>query len=337
MVEKKCIEIDAAQSSYSNKSWDEEWEVLIAFHRTLLKEHHNFFLASHHPAASPALRRLADKYAMPARMWEHGLEGFLKLLRNQMPGTSKHMLEYLDLAYSVLESLEKYVSSLASEWTECIKGLDMYRDELQKIAREDQELGIKPNPRFRNVPDNALPLPGICKLAYLGFTHPLQDMPEADLYARADHSHATPCQFDRRDGQYGSSFTSTCTQCQYQASSSSGFVVPSARTSILNLELGRFDGCDEPYLPSEGETASSSASRGSSRGRNHPANDDQGFDTQNRHKLLNGNRHQPPLGTTLSRIGILVLAGWLLVGQGSSLDFNIFVKAFCILALPSLK
>ena len=41
---------------------------LIALHRTLLYEHHDFFLASQHPSASAALRRLATKYDMPARM-----------------------------------------------------------------------------------------------------------------------------------------------------------------------------------------------------------------------------------------------------------------------------
>src|SRR3954449_9881801 len=41
-----------------------------------------------------------------------------------------------------------------------------------------------------------------------------------------------------------------------------------------------------------------------------------------------------PWGTELSHIIILVLIGWLFVGQGCGLDFNIFVKSFCILALP---
>jgi polyribonucleotide nucleotidyltransferase len=73
MVEKKCVEIDnqlahnqidGRQPKFSN----EQWQELIALHRTLLHEHHDFFLASQHPSASPALRKLATKYAMPARM-----------------------------------------------------------------------------------------------------------------------------------------------------------------------------------------------------------------------------------------------------------------------------
>ena len=68
MVEKKCMEIDQQQASTTTKLSNEQWQTLTALHRTLLHEHHDF-LASQHPSSSPALRRLAIKYAMPARMW----------------------------------------------------------------------------------------------------------------------------------------------------------------------------------------------------------------------------------------------------------------------------
>jgi len=83
MVESKCIEIDNEQSQVpdgSPKLTHEQWQALIALHRTLLHEHHDFFLASQHPSASDALRRLASKYAMPARMWRHGSE-YMRLPR----------------------------------------------------------------------------------------------------------------------------------------------------------------------------------------------------------------------------------------------------------------
>lgn len=63
-----------------------QWQALIPLHRTLLHEHHDFFLASQHPSASAALRLLAEKYAMPARMWRHGIHSLLDLLRQQLPG-----------------------------------------------------------------------------------------------------------------------------------------------------------------------------------------------------------------------------------------------------------
>ncbi|CAG2017366.1 unnamed protein product, partial [Fusarium graminearum] len=48
MVETKCIEVDNAQSSNTDansKLNNEQWQALIALHRTLLHEHHDFFLA----------------------------------------------------------------------------------------------------------------------------------------------------------------------------------------------------------------------------------------------------------------------------------------------------
>ena len=68
MVEKKCVEVCTLQTTEAAKPLkDEQWRALTALHRTLLHEHHDFFLASQHPTASPALRKLATKYAMPAR------------------------------------------------------------------------------------------------------------------------------------------------------------------------------------------------------------------------------------------------------------------------------
>ncbi|KAF2495427.1 hypothetical protein BU16DRAFT_461695, partial [Lophium mytilinum] len=78
---------------------NDHWQALIALHRTLLHEHHDFFLASRHLLASPALRRLASKYSMPARMWKHGIHSFLKLLRRRMPESLDYMLAFLYLAY----------------------------------------------------------------------------------------------------------------------------------------------------------------------------------------------------------------------------------------------
>ncbi|KND87260.1 hypothetical protein TOPH_08112 [Tolypocladium ophioglossoides CBS 100239] len=83
MIESKCIEYDSSQET--NQLSQEQYHALIALHRSVLHEHHDFFLASQHPSASEALRRLASKYAMPARMWRHGIHSFLELLRHKLP------------------------------------------------------------------------------------------------------------------------------------------------------------------------------------------------------------------------------------------------------------
>lgn len=112
MVETKCIEVDSAQNAQGDsaaKLNNEQWQALIALHRTLLHEHHDFFLASQHPSANPALRRLASKYAMPARMWRHGIHSFLELLRHRLPASLEHMKTFINLAYSMMALLYETV------------------------------------------------------------------------------------------------------------------------------------------------------------------------------------------------------------------------------------
>ena len=127
MVEKKAVEITQARSKAANKLSNDQWQALIALHRTLLHEHHDFFLASQHPTASPALRRLANKYAMPARMWRHGIHSFLELLRQQLPDSLEHMLAFVYIAYSMMALLMESVPSFLETWIECLGDLARYR------------------------------------------------------------------------------------------------------------------------------------------------------------------------------------------------------------------
>lgn len=143
MVETKCIEVDNAQSSNkdaNHKLNNEQWQALIALHRTLLHEHHDFFLASQHPSASPALRRLASKYAMPARMWRHGIHSFLELLRHRLPASLEHMLTFLYLAYSMMALLYETVPAFEDTWIECLGDLGRYRMAIEDDDIRDREV-----------------------------------------------------------------------------------------------------------------------------------------------------------------------------------------------------
>ncbi|KAK4107100.1 hypothetical protein N656DRAFT_720760 [Canariomyces notabilis] len=143
MVESKCIEVDNAQSSQNdaaNKLNNEQWQALIALHRTLLHEHHDFFLASQHPSASPALRRLAAKYAMPARMWRHGIHSFLELLRHRLPASLDHMLTFIYLAYSMMALLYETVPAFEDTWIECLGDLGRYRMAIEDDDVRDREI-----------------------------------------------------------------------------------------------------------------------------------------------------------------------------------------------------
>jgi len=114
-VETKCIDIDKAQSAvlrgeHSHLA-DSHWQALIALHRVLLHEHHDFFPASQHPSASPAFRELPAKYSMPARMWKHGIHSFLECLRHRLPESSEYMLAFFYLAYQMMGLLYETVPS----------------------------------------------------------------------------------------------------------------------------------------------------------------------------------------------------------------------------------
>lgn len=85
MVKAKCINIDAARAADpSSQLGPEQWQALIALHRTLLYKHHDFLTATQHPSATHALRRLAASYRMPARMWKHGIHAFLEVSRSAL-------------------------------------------------------------------------------------------------------------------------------------------------------------------------------------------------------------------------------------------------------------
>ncbi|KAK3371240.1 hypothetical protein B0T24DRAFT_628198 [Lasiosphaeria ovina] len=137
LVEGKCIEVDTQNAKHdpSTKLDNEQWQSLVALHRTLLYKHHDFFLASQHPLASPALRRLVSKYAMPARMWRYGIHSFLELLRHRLPASLEHMLSFIYLAYSMMALLYETVPAFEDTWIECLGDLGRYR-----MAIEDEDI-----------------------------------------------------------------------------------------------------------------------------------------------------------------------------------------------------
>ncbi|KAK5188948.1 hypothetical protein LTR92_011063 [Exophiala xenobiotica] len=139
MVEKKCVEICQQQSQTTTKLSNEQWQALIALHRTLLHEHHDFFLASQHPTASPALRRLPTTYAMPARMWRYGIHSFLELLRHHLPYSLEHMLSFVYLAYQMMGLLMESVPPFHETWIECLGDLARYRMAIEEADMRDRE------------------------------------------------------------------------------------------------------------------------------------------------------------------------------------------------------
>lgn len=140
MVEAKCIEVDARHASRDAVESKpvlshEQWQALIALHRTLLHEHHDLFLASQHLSASPALRRLASQYAIPARMWRHGIHSFLELLRHRPPHSQDHMYDFVQQVCSMLTVFSETDSEFEETRKDCLEDLDRYR-----MAIDDEEI-----------------------------------------------------------------------------------------------------------------------------------------------------------------------------------------------------
>ncbi|KAF1354398.1 hypothetical protein EJ07DRAFT_91022, partial [Lizonia empirigonia] len=126
MVETKCMHIDRAQTAAAAQEGEartnlasDHWQALIALHRTLLHEHHDFFLASQHPSSPTWLRHRAVKYSMPARMWKHGIHSFLELLRRRLPESIDYMLAFIYLAYQMVALLYETVPTFEDTWIEC--------------------------------------------------------------------------------------------------------------------------------------------------------------------------------------------------------------------------
>ena len=134
MVEAKCIDVDEKQAAAAldkdnarrTRPTDEQWKAQITLHKTLLHEHHDFFLASQHPSASLALTRMAITYQMPARMWRHGIHAFLEVLRHRLPDSLEHMLAFISIAYAMMTLLLETVSMFEDTWIECLGDLGLH-------------------------------------------------------------------------------------------------------------------------------------------------------------------------------------------------------------------
>jgi hypothetical protein len=104
----------------------ERWQTLIELHRNLLHKHHDFFVASQQPSAPRAVRCLALKHSIPARLRRHGIISFLELLRQRLPASQEHMMAFIDLAYSMMTLLFETVSAFECTWMNSLADIARY-------------------------------------------------------------------------------------------------------------------------------------------------------------------------------------------------------------------
>ena len=147
MVENKCKDVDREQTRLAVEGnpncrpvlSPKQWQALIALHKTLLHEFHDFFLASQHPAATPNLTKLAARNSMPARLWQFGIHNFLEVLRYRLPDSLDYMLAFIYTAYSMMTLLYETVPAFTDTWIECLGDLGRYRMAVEDDDRRDRE------------------------------------------------------------------------------------------------------------------------------------------------------------------------------------------------------
>lgn len=116
MVDAKCIDVDEKDHaaakvhcpSSSNCTHNDQWQALVELHKTLLHEHHDFFLASQHLSARTCTAGIAPKYSM----YEISGASRDKQLENKSMG--------LSTAGSIGANPYEEIPSIKDTWTECI-------------------------------------------------------------------------------------------------------------------------------------------------------------------------------------------------------------------------
>jgi hypothetical protein len=90
-------------------------------------------------------------------MWKYGIHSFLELLRKHRPNSIKYMREFLDLAYQMLEELNRKTPAFEDTWMECLGDLGRYwlqigegnlkeREKWAKVARTWYTKVVDKNP-----------------------------------------------------------------------------------------------------------------------------------------------------------------------------------------------
>ena len=123
MLEAKCIEYDGIQKT--ELLGQEQYQVLVTLHESLLGQYYDLFASSWHPSADEDLHRLAPKDSA-VRMWKHGIHGFLELLRRGLPDTADHLRTFINHAYSIMTLLCREVPALENTWIEYLGDLSEY-------------------------------------------------------------------------------------------------------------------------------------------------------------------------------------------------------------------
>lgn len=110
-----------------------QYQALVALHRSLHHEHHDFLLASTHPSATEAWNHLPEKLCLPERLWHHGIYCFLELLRHKLPDSREHLHHFIHTAYNMLVLLYEIVPRLEGVWMKILGAVSRYVTTIEDV------------------------------------------------------------------------------------------------------------------------------------------------------------------------------------------------------------
>lgn len=77
---------------------------------------------------------------MPVRMWTHGIQPFLELLRRRLPDSYEQMLTFFHVAYGIIALLYDTMTAFRGFWAECLCSLARYRMEVEETEVQETEV-----------------------------------------------------------------------------------------------------------------------------------------------------------------------------------------------------
>ncbi|KAL8653953.1 MAG: hypothetical protein Q9210_001795 [Variospora velana] len=128
LVEKRC-----------SKVTDQQWRAIHKKYTALIGVYHDFFSATQHTAAFPAMRKLPTRYSMPGRMFQHGIFDLLEELRHRLPASLDHLLNFFHFAFGAVTDLYRTKSAFKSCWTKCLGDLALYRMDILEQDSDREE------------------------------------------------------------------------------------------------------------------------------------------------------------------------------------------------------
>ncbi|RAL14239.1 uncharacterized protein BO97DRAFT_422670 [Aspergillus homomorphus CBS 101889] len=140
MCENSVIAYDKQLLAMDTLATHLQLQVITDLHWTLMKEHHDFFLACANPQASPSVKSLPETYMMPTRLWRHGIHDYLEMMRHHLPHSLEHMLSFIHLAYSMITTLLLEAPAYEETWMECLGDISRYRMATRTADMQESEL-----------------------------------------------------------------------------------------------------------------------------------------------------------------------------------------------------